>query len=97
MVGLVGSNRSHHSLGELLELAQYDRFGIGAVDYERLQIDVDEEMDCVAFGFYLGVRGEDRYVALLRSANPQYGRMRVDLEVLATKEAGTASWMRCPS
>lgn len=89
VVGLAGSNRGHHSLGELLELAQYDRFGVGAVDYQRLQIDVDEEMDCVAFGFYLGVRGEDRYVALLRAANPQYGRMRVDLEVLAVdKVAG---------
>lgn len=87
VVGLAGSNRGHHTLGELLELAQYDRFGIGAVDYQRLQIDVDEEMDCVAFGFYLGVRGEDRYVALLRAANPQYGRMRVDLEVLATTKA----------
>ena len=54
---------------------EYDRFGIGAVDYQRLQIDVDEEMDCVAFGFYLGVQGEDRYVALLRAANPQYGRI----------------------
>ena len=29
-------------------------------------VDVDEEMDCVAFGFYLGVQGNDRYVALLR-------------------------------
>ena len=89
VVGLAGSNRGHHSLGELLELAEYDRFGIGAVDYQRLQIDVDEEMDCVAFGFYLGVQGEDRYVALLRAANPQYGRVSVELEVLAVaKEAG---------
>jgi cell division protease FtsH len=83
VIGLIGSNRGHHSLGELLELAQYDRFGIGAVDYQRLQVDVDEEMDCVAFGFYLGVQGSDRYVALLRAANPQYGRGAVDLEVLA--------------
>lgn len=89
VLGLAGSNRGHHSLGELLELAEYDRFGIGAVDYQRTQIDVDEVMDCVAFGFYLGVRGEDRYVALLRAANPQYGRMRVELEVLAlSNEAG---------
>ncbi|MEU4194026.1 ATP-binding protein [Kribbella sp. NPDC026611] len=89
VVGLAGSNRGHHSLGELLELAEYDRFGIGAVDYQRLQIDVDEEMDCVAFGFYLGVQGADRYVALLRAANPQYGRMNVDLEILvAEKSAG---------
>ena len=89
VLGLAGSNRGHHSLGELLELAEYDRFGIGAVDYQRIQIDVDEELDCVAFGFYLGVQGEDRYVALLRAANPQYGRTSVDLEVLAlTKDAG---------
>lgn len=87
VIGLAGSNRGHHSLGELLELAEYDRFGIGAVDYQRLQIDVDEEMDCVAFGFYLGVRGEDRYVALLRAANPQYGRSSVDLEILAVEKA----------
>ncbi|HZX08365.1 ATP-binding protein [Kribbella sp.] len=89
VVGLAGSNRGHHTLGELLELAEYDRFGIGAVDYQRVQIDVDEELDCVAFGFYLGVRGSDGYVALLRAANPQYGRSSVDLEILAgEKEAG---------
>jgi hypothetical protein len=87
VLGLAGSNRGHHSLGELLELAEYDRFGIGAVDYQRLQIDVDEDLDCVAFGFYLGVRGEDRYVALLRAANPQYGRSSVDLEILAVEKA----------
>ncbi|TDW76304.1 AAA family ATPase [Kribbella pratensis] len=87
VLGLAGSDRGHHSLGELLELAEYDRFGIGAVDYQRLQIDVDEDMDCVAFGFYLGVRGEDRYVALLRAANPQYGRGSVELEVLAVEKA----------
>ncbi|MFG1908485.1 AAA family ATPase [Kribbella sp. NPDC048928] len=89
VLGLAGSNRSHHSLGELLEVAEYARFGIGAVDYQRLQVDVDEEMDCVAFGFYLGMRGADPYVALLRAANPQYGRSSVDLEILAVaKEAG---------
>jgi hypothetical protein len=87
VLGLAGSNRGHHSLGELLELAEYDRFGIGAVDYQRVQIDVGEELDCVAFGFYLGVQGEDRYVALLRAANPQYGRMSVELEVLAVAKA----------
>ncbi|WP_427893764.1 AAA family ATPase [Kribbella sp. GL6] len=82
VVGLAGSNRGHHTLGELLELAEYDRFGVGAVDYQRVQIDVDVEQDCVAFGFYLGVKGADRYVALLRAANPQYGRNNVDLEIL---------------
>ncbi len=89
VVGLAGSNRGHHSLSEVLEMAVYDRFGIGAVDYVRLPIDIDEDMDCVAFGFYLGVQGEDRYVALLRAPNQQYGRSSVDLEVLTVdKSAG---------
>jgi cell division protease FtsH len=86
VIGLKGSDRGHHSLSELLEL---QRFGVGAVDYQRISIAVDEEMDCVAVGFYLGRRGDDRYVGLLRAANPQYGRGTVDLEVLAvSKQAG---------
>ncbi|MGZ0146224.1 AAA family ATPase [Kribbella sp. WER1] len=83
LVGLSGANRGHHSLGELLELADYSHFGIGAVDYQRVPVDVDEEQDCVAFGIYLGTQGPDRYVALLRAANPQHGRASVELEVLA--------------
>ncbi|GAA1658938.1 AAA family ATPase [Kribbella alba] len=86
VIGLKGSDRGHHSLSELLEL---QRFGVGAVDYQRISIAVDEEMDCVAVGFYLGRQGDDRYVGLLRAANPQYGRGTVDLEVLAvSKQAG---------
>ncbi|MDX2972040.1 AAA family ATPase [Kribbella solani] len=87
LVGLAGTNRDHHSLGELLELAEYDRFGIGPVDYRRMQIDIDEEMDCVAFGFYLGVRDGDRLVVLLRAPNEQYGRGNVELEVLAAERS----------
>jgi cell division protease FtsH len=89
LLGLAGSDRGHYSLSELLELSGHRRFGLGAVDYKRISIAVDEEMDCVAIGFYLGRQGDDRYVALLRAANPQYGRATVDLEVLAvSKEAG---------
>ncbi|MEU0091125.1 ATP-binding protein [Kribbella sp. NPDC006257] len=89
VVGLAGSDRNHHSFSELLELSAHRRYGIGSVDYQRLSIAVDQEMDCVAFGFYLGSQGEDRYVALLRAANPQYGRSAVELEVIAvSKEAG---------
>jgi hypothetical protein len=93
LVGLAGSDRGHHSLSEVLELAGYDRFGIGAVDYQRMQIDVDEELDCVAFGFYLGVQGPDRYVLLLRAANQQYGRPAVELEVLAVAKAAGDRFM----
>ncbi len=89
LIGLIGMDRGHLSLAELLDHAARMQLGIGAVDYQRLSIDVDEEMDCVSFGVYLGHQGDDRYVALLRGANPQYGRMSVMLEILAsTREAG---------
>ncbi|WP_432950502.1 AAA family ATPase [Kribbella sp. CA-253562] len=90
VVGLTGTDRVHHSLGELLELAAaHGRWGIGAVDYQRIAIDVGVEMDCVAFGFYLGRQGEDRYAALVRAASPQHGRLTMLLEVLATsRDAG---------
>ncbi|ADB32724.1 AAA ATPase central domain protein [Kribbella flavida DSM 17836] len=88
VIGMVGTDRGHHSLAELLELATAHQLGVGAVDYQRISVDVGVEMDCVAFGFYLGRQGDDRYVALLRAANPQYGRMTVQLEVLATSKEG---------
>ncbi|MFC0627304.1 AAA family ATPase [Kribbella deserti] len=90
LVGLAGSDRGHYPFAELLEIAaQQYRFAIGSVDYQRLSISVDQEMDCVAFGFYLGKQGDDRYVTLLRAPNPQYGRNNVQLEVVAlSKESG---------
>jgi cell division protease FtsH len=89
VIGLAGSDRGHYSFSELLEVSAHRRYGVGSVDYQRISIAVDQEMDCVAFGFYLGSQGEDRYVALLRAANRQYGHVSVQLEVVATsKEAG---------
>ncbi|WP_112239134.1 AAA family ATPase [Kribbella monticola] len=89
VVGLAGSDRGHYTFSELLEVSAHRQYGVGAVDYQRISIAVDQEMDCVAFGFYLASQGDDRYVALLRAANPQYGRPMVQLEVVATsKEAG---------
>lgn len=89
LIGVAGSDRGHYPLAELLEISAHHRFAVGSVEYQRLAISVDEEMDCVAFGFYLGGKGDDRYVALLRAANPQYGRYGVQLEVVAlSKESG---------
>ena len=89
LIGMAGPDRGHYSLSELLQVAELRRYGVGAVDYQRISIAVDEEMDCVGFGFYLGVQGDDRYVALLRAANEQHGRMTVTLEILAVdKSAG---------
>jgi ATPase family protein associated with various cellular activities (AAA) len=72
VIGLAGSDRLHHSFSELLELSGRHRFGVGTVDYQRISIAVDEEMDCVAFGFYLGFEGEDRTVVLLAGTSIRF-------------------------
>ncbi|WP_449350946.1 AAA family ATPase [Streptomyces shaanxiensis] len=91
LVGLHGAR--HHgdlSLGDILESAdRYDRFVIGAVDYAQLPISPDEELPCVSCGFYLGAEGDQRFAVLLRGPADEYGRNKVELEVLAeTKEFG---------
>lgn len=91
LVGLHGAR--HHgdlSLGDILESAdRYDRFVIGAVDYAQLPISPDEELPCVSCGLYLGTEGEERFAVLLRGPADEYGRNKVELEVLAeSKEFG---------
>ncbi|WP_369249281.1 AAA family ATPase [Streptomyces sp. R41] len=85
LIGMRGS--SHHgdlTLGEILESAdRYNRFVIGAVDYAHLPISPDEELACVSFGFYLGREGDERFAVLLRGPADEYGRNKVEIEVLA--------------
>ncbi|SEE50420.1 ATPase family associated with various cellular activities (AAA) [Streptomyces sp. 3213] len=85
LVGMRGAQ--HHgelTLGDILEAAdRYDRFTIGAVDYAHLPISPDEELACVSCGFYLGADGENRFAVLLRGPADEYGRNKVEIEVLA--------------
>ena len=85
LVGMRGAQ--HHgelTLGDILEAAdRYDRFAIGAVDYAHLPISPDEELACVSCGFYLGADGDDRFAVLLRGPADEYGRNKVEIEVLA--------------
>ncbi|WJV46087.1 AAA family ATPase [Streptomyces flavofungini] len=90
LLGMTGSDhRNHYSLSEIIESAdRYDKFVVGAVDYTHLPISPDDELACVSFGFYLGTErtpdgGEERFVALLRGPNEDYGREKVQVEVLA--------------
>ncbi|GHC46247.1 AAA family ATPase [Streptomyces flavofungini] len=90
LLGMTGSDhRNHYSLSEIIESAdRFDKFVIGAVDYTHLPISPDDELACVSFGIYLGTErtpdgGEERCVALLRGPNEDYGREKVQLEVLA--------------
>ncbi|WP_406173543.1 AAA family ATPase [Streptomyces sp. NBC_00996] len=88
LIGMRGS--SHHgdlTLGEILEFAdRYNRFVIGAVDYAHLPISPDGELACVSFGFYLGQEGDERFAVLLRGPADEYGRNKVEIEVLAQEK-----------
>ncbi|MGY6025852.1 AAA family ATPase [Streptomyces spinosirectus] len=85
LIGMRGAQ--HHgelTLGDIIEAAdRYDRFVIGAVDYAHLPVSPDEELACVSCGFYLGDAGGERFAILLRGPQDEYGRNKVEVEVLA--------------
>ncbi|MFE7174659.1 AAA family ATPase [Streptomyces sp. NPDC057616] len=85
LVGMRGAqHRGELTLGDIIEAAdRYDRFVIGAVDYAHLPVSPDEELACVSCGFYLGVADGERFAILLRGPQDEYGRNKVELEVLA--------------
>ncbi|MEV6479474.1 ATP-binding protein [Streptomyces sp. NPDC051576] len=85
LVGMRGAqNRGDLTLGEILEAAdRHDRFTVGAVDYAQLPVSPDAELACVSCGFYLGADGDDRFAVLLRGPADEYGRDKVEIEVLA--------------
>jgi hypothetical protein len=85
LIGMRGAQ--HHgelTLGDILEAAdRYDRFTIGAVDYAHLPVSPDAELACVSCGLYLGGEGDERFAVLLRGPQDEYGRNKVEVEVLA--------------
>ncbi|NGO13783.1 26S protease regulatory subunit [Streptomyces sp. HC44] len=85
LIGMTGAeSRGDLTLGEILESASlYDRFVLGAVDYAQMPVSPDDELACVSFGFYLGQEREKRFALLLRGPADEYGRNKVELEVLA--------------
>ncbi|CAL9563769.1 AAA family ATPase [Streptomyces sp. enrichment culture] len=91
LIGMRGAQ--HHgelTLGDILEAAdRYDRFTVGAVDYAHLPVSPDAELACVSCGFYLGTEDGERFAVLLRGPQDEYGRNKVEVEVLAQdKEFG---------
>lgn len=90
LIGVSGVNRGDNPLAEVLEAAErWNHYGVGAVDYSHVSISVDEELDCVAYGFFLGTDGDDRIAVLMQGPAPRYGMGGVRVEVIAsTTEAG---------
>ncbi len=85
LIGMRGAQ--HHgelTLGDIIEAAdRYDRFVVGAVDYAHMPVSPDEELACVSCGFFLGAAGDERFAVLLRGPQDEYGRNKVEIEVLA--------------
>ncbi|MFI9174589.1 AAA family ATPase [Streptomyces lincolnensis] len=88
LIGLRGSrHRGDLSLGDIIESAdRHDRFTVGAVDYAHLPIGPDEELACVSCGFYLGEEDGERFAVLLRGPADEYGRNKVEIEVIAREK-----------
>lgn len=84
LTGVSGPGREHHSLTELL--TSYGHFGLGAVDYTSVPVDVDAELTCVRFGLYLLTDGSGTPLAVLvRGPHPQRGEPGVRVEVLCVR------------
>ncbi len=83
LVGVSGGGRSSNTLSELLEMSErHGSFGVGAVDYAHLPVSVDDELACVAFGFFLGTEDDERTAVLLRGPD-LHGMPEVRVEVMA--------------
>ncbi|MDN3024950.1 AAA family ATPase [Streptomyces sp. S.PB5] len=88
LVGLRGSrHRGDLSLGDIIESAdRHDRFTVGAVEYAHLPVSPDAELACVSCGFFLGEEGGERFAVLLRGPADEYGRNKVEIEVIAAEK-----------
>ncbi|WP_329123030.1 ATP-binding protein [Streptomyces sp. NBC_01465] len=88
LIGMTGAgHQGDLSLPEIIESAsRYNRFVIGAVEYTHLPIAPDEELACVSFGLYLGSEGGEQFALLLRGPSDNYGRDKVEIEVLAPRK-----------
>jgi cell division protease FtsH len=79
LVGMTGNNRGDFPLAELL----HHGYGIGPVDYAYTPISVDDELECVDLGFFLGIDGDRRFVVFMRGPNPRFGESAVRIDILA--------------
>jgi cell division protease FtsH len=91
-IGGPSGGREHHSFSELIEMAsQQHGYGVGAVDYVSVAVGVDAERSVVQFGLYLIADGAvatgGRYAVLLRGSAERFGRLGVQLEILAEEPA----------
>ena len=93
LIGVAGSGRHHQSFTEVLEMARrHGAYGLGPVDFVRVQIGVDQERDCVRFGVYLAGSDDDKLAIVVRGTRPHEGNA-LAIEVLATSTAATQAFL----
>lgn len=82
ILGLTGQQRHHMELSDMVAGHGMGAGYIGEPSYETVAVGPDEERRFVSSGLFLFVHDGAPLAALLRQANPQYGRNTATLEVL---------------
>lgn len=84
VLGLSGSQRHHMELADLVSIHGRHAAWVGEPDYETVAVGPDAERRIISFGLFLFTYQGIAMAALLRQANPQYGRERATLELLGS-------------
>jgi ATPase family protein associated with various cellular activities (AAA) len=95
LVGIIGSNREHEGLVDIVVSASRHRqYELGAVDYATVAVGVGKEAACVSFGLYLFAVGDVRLVVLMRVGSRRTGMPQLALEVLSADADAARRFLR---
>jgi cell division protease FtsH len=95
LVGIIGPNREHEGLTDIIASASWHRhYQLGAVDYAAVGVGVGKEATCVSFGLYLISAGADRMAVLLRVGSRRTGMPALQLEVLGADAEAARRFLR---
>jgi cell division protease FtsH len=95
LVGIIGHNREHEGLTDIVASATWHRqYWLGAVDYATVAVGVGREKTCVSFGLYLLSAGDARMAVLLRVGSQRTGMPALQLEVLGADAEAARRFLR---
>ncbi len=87
-----GEQRQHQSFTDLLTSGAWSTFDEGPVDYAFRATGPDTTEQVVAFGVWLTSFEGAPIAALVRGANPQYGRPQAQVEILCADTAAASAF-----
>jgi cell division protease FtsH len=95
LVGIIGSNREHEGLVDIIVSAgRHRQYELGAVDYATVAVGVGKEAACVSFGLYLLAIGDARLAVLMRVGSRRTGMPQLALEVLSADAEAARRFLR---